>query len=224
MSCLLRALAAVTAILMLTAASPANTISSNASKDIRLLWGKIGDFYKDLLEVGMSVLRSRPSATETLANPERWNAYICIQRLVNRAQVMERNLYGVTIATQTSSSLTDPVDEKWSLEMVRLTLSTTSDLLAGTRSEINAVMGGCARQSQLNYDKAKKSGKPCGRHEQNRHSASAAGRNGYYDTTEIAAELGHPASPQSNQTGRASEASTTPPLSAPKRRSLFIAD
>jgi hypothetical protein len=68
---------------------------------------------------------------------------------------MERNMYGVFISTQMSSPLTDPVDEKFTLDVVKLTLTAVSTVLVGARTEVNEVMGGCARQTQVAYDKAK---------------------------------------------------------------------
>jgi hypothetical protein len=46
-------------------------------------------------------------------------------------------------------------DEKVTLEVVHITLKTTLKLLADQRSGANSVMGGCGRNSQLLYDKAK---------------------------------------------------------------------
>jgi len=140
------AIFALTAVGLLTTSSTyANTISFDDARKISAISGKVMSFGKDLSDIGMSLARS--------SGPAR--AMICFRLIQDQTLFLGSSLYGAMIATEMSKSITDPADENDTLPVVKVALELVTSFLSSARSTMNQVVGGCARENQLAYDKAK---------------------------------------------------------------------
>jgi hypothetical protein len=128
-----------------------NTISADEPTKVLALWNRITEFYRDLTQVGLATAQSLAKEPSRAVRETVW----CIMRIEAQTQLIESDVYGVLIATQMSSSLNDPADEKLTLQVVKIALSRAATGLADGKSEINNIFGTCARQDQLTYDRAK---------------------------------------------------------------------
>jgi hypothetical protein len=63
-------------------------------------------------------------------------------------------LYGAITAAQISIMLEYELDERLTLSNIKDTLESTLEVVKSTRDELNQLLGGCARQRRLAYDKA----------------------------------------------------------------------
>jgi hypothetical protein len=153
----LQMLFAVVGLAVFIAPLRANTVLDDDSTKIFALSKKVMEFQDDLVQINGSILRS--VMNEPSPSQESRRTMLCMMRVEIQARLLDRALYGAYIATAMSSSAMSSypsvTDEKFALELVGVTLSLASRLFGDARSELNAVYGGCGRQSQLAYDKAK---------------------------------------------------------------------
>ena len=129
-------------------ASRHNTISEQDHEKIIEVWKRVLDFSKDLSQIMLGVVRS-----ETLPTPERYRTLFCVMQIEDDARVMERDLYGAVVAIQTSSWVQYSLDGKLTLSVVKIALEETANYAKFARGDLNRILGGCARQGRLAYDK-----------------------------------------------------------------------
>ena len=126
-----------------------NTISEQDEEKILELWNRVLDFSKDLSQTMLGI-----KGSETLPTRETYGTLFCVMHIDIVATVLERDLYGAAVAIQISSELQYSIDEKLTLGAVKNSLEQIANFAKLARSDLNRILGDCARQRRLAYDKA----------------------------------------------------------------------
>jgi hypothetical protein len=125
-----------------------NTISQEDDEKIIELWHRAVDFAQDLPQTVLGMKGSLPD------DPESYRTIWCIDQIHTQALFIEHQLYGLVVAAGISDGMQYKIDEKLTLGMVKTTLEAALNSVTHTRGELNRIIGGCARQRRLPYDKA----------------------------------------------------------------------
>jgi hypothetical protein len=139
--------AAVTSHAFIDDATHHNTISGDDEGKIIALYGRALDFSQDLSSVMLGLIRPD-------SDIEAYRTLFCVQRIDANAMLMVHDLYGATVASQMSTTLQYRLDERITIGTVKNALEQAARSVKFSRGELNQILGGCARQRRLAYDKA----------------------------------------------------------------------
>jgi hypothetical protein len=126
-----------------------NTISGDDEGKMVELEGRALDLYKDLSSVMLGLAKSG-----TVSDPEAFGTLLCVEQIAANANLIAFSLYGATSASQISTVLQYELDEKVTLFNIKGLLENTMNSVKSARAQLNQILGGCARQRRLAYDKA----------------------------------------------------------------------